>query len=115
MKTTWILAGILSLALCPYTAHGQSLEDNFKAGFAALSEKRFADAEKLFSAALKEAETRKLEDRTMQLILFGLAGANRYQQKYDEAERYYQRLLSLMGKSSEMKLARSKLRGIRRG
>ncbi len=49
----WGLVGLLFLVLCP-AVYGQSLQENLKAGRDALDQKRFADAEKSLTAALKQ-------------------------------------------------------------
>jgi tetratricopeptide (TPR) repeat protein len=95
----WGPVGLLCLVLCP-TVYAQSLQENLKAGRDALDQKRFADAEKSLTAALKQAEVEKPENTT-QRILYFLAGAYRGQQKYAEAEQCFARALSIMEKTPE--------------
>src|SRR5215213_10103406 len=95
-----VLIAILFLIICPIIGSAQSLNDKVNAGLDALQQGRPSDAQKILTAALKEAEARELQDETMLSILDGLGAAYLNQNKAVDAEQYFRRGLSIREKVS---------------
>ena len=95
-KKHWQLVAALYLAFL-FTAACQRTrwESNNAAGVKAFQQGRYADAEKLFLAALKEAEGFGPDDPRLAMSLNNLAGLYDNQGKYAEAEPLYKRLLAI--------------------
>jgi tetratricopeptide (TPR) repeat protein len=68
-------------------------EKHQDSGWAAFKEKNYAEAEKQFLDALKEAERFPNDDPRLRLTLNNLAETYRDQAKYSEAEPFYKRVL----------------------
>lgn len=65
------------------------------AGWTAFKEKKYAEAEKQFRQALKEAEKFPQDDPRLHLTLNSFAETYRVQAKYTEAEPFYKWLLAM--------------------
>ncbi len=100
-KTGLLLAGVLCLALLPPTTHAQDTkwEKSNAAGIRAFGQGRYAKAEKLLKAALKEAENFGEQDQRFTTSLNNLAALYRTQGKYAEAEPLYKRALFVLTKA----------------
>ncbi|MEE8199617.1 MAG: tetratricopeptide repeat protein, partial [Candidatus Acidoferrales bacterium] len=98
--TRWLLVGLLCLALWT-TAHAQQTqwEKLIGGGMEAYERGRYAEAEKLWLAALKEAETFGGEDPRLATSLNNLAAIYDEQGKYAQAEPLYQRALAIREKT----------------
>ena len=99
-KTRRLLLGTLALsvlALAVQTALAQDTrwENATTAGMKAYQEGRYAEAEQLLTAALKEAEKFGKQDPRLATILNSLALLYSKQGKYTEAEPLYQRALAI--------------------
>lgn len=91
------LAGLLLIGVFTAVAVGQeSLRRSYNdGGYKAGQEGRYAEAEKLFRTAIREAETANVQDATLAISLNGLAGSLQDQGKYADAEPIYKRALQL--------------------
>src|SRR5262249_30679802 len=67
-----------------------------RGGFKALSEAKYADAERLFRRAIREAEAEGVEDAFYAASLIGLGRMLEEQGQYAEAEPYFRRSLQVM-------------------
>ena len=95
-KKHWQLVAALCLGFL-FTAACQRTrwESNNAAGVKAFQQGRYADAEKLFLAALEEAEGFGPDDPRLATSLNNLAGLYDNQGKYAEAEPLYKRSLAI--------------------
>ncbi len=96
-KKHWQLVGVFCLVFV-FTAACQSngWKSNNAAGIKALQQGRYADAEKLFLAALEEAKGFGPQDPRLATSLNNLAGLYQSQGKYAEAESLFKRSLPIM-------------------
>ncbi len=87
-KTKWLLVGLVCLALWPAHAFAQGGQWNTlnAAGIEAYQRGDYAEAEKQWSAALKEAEGFGPQDPRLATSLKDLAGLYHDQGRYAEAE-----------------------------
>ena len=70
-------------------------EEHHQAGLTAYIEKNYSEAEKQFKAALTEAEQLSPDDWRLIQTLSNLAEVYRFQSKYSQATRYFQRLVEI--------------------
>ena len=70
-------------------------EGHHQAGLAAYKEKNYSEAEKQFKAALTEAEKFSTDDWRLIQTLSNMAEVFRFQSKYSQATRYFQRLVEI--------------------
>jgi len=96
-KTRWLLVGVLCLTLWPVAASAQETrwETLMAEAVKAYQQADYAEAEKLFLAALKEAEKFGEQDPRFAASLNNLAELYRAQGKYTEAEPLLQRALAI--------------------
>src|SRR5215472_15865496 len=96
--TAWLL---WILAFCPVLAVAQpkTWEDYIAAGKSAYQQGRYTEAEKLFEAALKEAEGFGPQDLDVATSLNNLAVLYSAQGKYVEAEPLFKRALAIQEKA----------------
>ncbi len=101
-KTRWLLVGLLCLGLWPMVAASAQetrwysiMDDASKAYHQA----DYAQAEKLYLAALKEAEKFGNQDLRLALSLNNLARLYKTQGNYAQAEPLYQRALAITEKA----------------
>ena len=97
-KTAWLLLAILCLASFA-VAQDTAWEKYMKAGMEAYQQGQYAEAEKQFSAALKEAEKFGEQDPRVGSSLNNLAALYQVQGKYGEAEPLYRRSLAIREKA----------------
>ncbi len=98
-KTRWLLVGLLCLGLWPMVAASaqETRWDSIMADAAkAHQQADYAQAEKLFLAALKEAEKFGEQDPRFAASLNNLAELYRAQGKYAQAEPLFQRALIVL-------------------
>ena len=100
-KTRWLVVGVLCVALWTAAASAQQTrwEKLTDAGVKAYQEGRYAEAEKLLSDALKEAEKLGPNDPRLAASLNNLAAIYDAQGKYAEAEPLYKRSLAIREKA----------------
>ncbi len=99
--TRWLLVGLLCLGLCPMVAASaqQTRWDSIMAdAVKAYQQADYAQAEKLFLAALKEAEKFGEQDARLATSLNNLAFLYDAQGKYAQAEPLYRRALAIAEK-----------------
>ena len=97
-KTAWLLLGILclaSLAMAQDTGWAKYMD----AAKAAFDRGQYAEAEKQFKAALKEAEKFGEEDPRLGISLSRLGNVYRAEKRYAEAEPLYRRALAILEKA----------------
>ena len=95
-----LLIGLLFLAfLLPAACQSNSWKSNNAAGSKALQQGRYADAEKLFLAALEEAKEFGPQDQRLATSLNNLASVYQAQGKYAEAEPLFKRALAIWEKA----------------
>jgi tetratricopeptide (TPR) repeat protein len=96
-KTRWLLAGVLSLLLWPASAAAQrtSWKEYMEAAGNAYQQADYVEAEKLFKAALREAEKFGEQDPRFATSLNNLAALYQARGKYVEAEPLYKRSLAI--------------------
>ncbi len=96
-ETRWLLTGVFCLALWATAASAQDTQwkKSNDAGLMAYQQGRYAEAEKLFLAALKEAEKFGEQDPRYATSLNNLAALYDTQGKYAQAEPLYQRALAI--------------------
>ena len=97
-KTAWLLLGILCLASFAM-AQDTAWQKYMKAGEEAYERGRYAEAEKLFLAALREAEKSGRQDPRLAASLNNLAEVYRAQGKYAEVGALLQRSLAIAEKA----------------
>ncbi len=98
--TRWLLAGLLCLALWTTALAQQTQWEKLNgAGMEAYERGRYAEAEKLWLAALKEAETFGGEHTRLATSLNNLAELYRAQGKYAQAEPLLRRALAIKEKA----------------
>ena len=99
-KKHWQLVAALCLAFL-FTAACQRTrwESNSAAGVKAFHQGRYADAEKLFLAALEEAEGFGPDDPRLATSVNNLAGLYQAQGKYVKAVRFYKDSLAILEKA----------------
>ena len=100
--TRWLLVGLLCLGLWPMVAASaqETRWDSIMAdAVKAYQQADYAQAEKLFLAALKEAEQFGEQDPRFAASLNNLAELYRAQGKYAQAEPLYQRALAIWEKA----------------
>ena len=100
--TRWLLVGLLCLGLWPMVAASaqETRWDSIMAdAVKAYQQADYAQAEKLFLAALKEAEQFGEQDPRFAASLNNLAELYRAQGKYAQAEPLYQRALAIREKA----------------
>ena len=99
-KPFWLVAPLcvvlVSTQACTYSTSWQRSNE---AGVEAYQQGHYAEAEKYYLAALKEAETFGPEDPRLPTRLNNLAELYRTQGKYAEAEPLYQRALAIWEKA----------------
>ncbi len=97
-KLKWLLAGLLCLALWPAHPFAQTgqWEKYMAAADAAYQTGNFAEAEKQFGAALKEAVRFGPKDTRLATSLNNLAFIYKVQGKYADAEPLYERSLAIV-------------------
>ena len=101
IKARWLLIVVISVVFVSTQASAQGtlwrkyMEDGTKA----YQQRRYADAEKSFQSALKEAEGFGQEDLRLALTLNNLAFLYQAQGKYAEAEPLYKRSLAIWEKA----------------
>ena len=95
------LEGILCLSFLSVTAAVQEVpwEQYMAAALEAYKQADFAEAERFYLAALKEAEHFGDEDTRLATSLNNLASVYLLQEKYDQAERLYKRTLAIWEKA----------------
>ncbi len=100
-KTKWLLVGLVCLALWPVHAFAQGGQWNTlnAAGIEAYQRGDYAEAEKQWSAALKEAEGFGPQDPRLATSLNDLAGLYHDQGRYAEAEPLYKRSQAIWEKT----------------
>ncbi len=100
-KTKWLLVGLVCLALWPaYTsAQGGLWQTYIAAGAKAYQQGDYAQAEKQWSAALKEAEGFGPQDPRLATSLDRLATLYQAKGSYTEAEPLFQRALAIVEKA----------------
>ncbi len=101
-KTRWLLAGLvcLTLAAAAYTlVRGGHWETLNATGIEAYERGDYSEAEKQWSAALKEADEFGAEDPRLATSLNNLADLYRLQGRYAEAEPLYKRSLEILEKA----------------
>ena len=100
-KTTWLLAGLLCLALWLAYAWGQGghWQSYMDAALAAHVDGDYAEAQKPFEAAVKSAESFGPEDPRLATSHNGLAEVYRAQGRYAEAESHHKRALAIREKT----------------
>ncbi len=101
-KTRWLLVGLLCLGLWPMVAASaqETRWDSIMADAAkAYQQADYAEAEKLFLAALKEAEKFGEQDPRLATSLNNLALLYDAQGKYAQAEPLYRRALAIREKA----------------
>ncbi len=100
-KTKWLLVGLVCLALWPVHASAQGGQWNTlnAAGIEAYQRGDYAEAEKQWSAALKEAEGFGPQDPRLATSLNDLAGLYHDQGRYAEAEPLYKRSQAIWEKT----------------
>ncbi len=100
-KTKWLLVGLVCLALWPVHAFAQGGQWNTlnAAGIEAYQRGDYAEAEKQWSAALKEAEGFGPQDPRLATSLNNLAIIYNEQGRYAEAEPLYKRALAIWEKA----------------
>ena len=96
-KTGWLLLGILCLASFA-VAQDTAWEKYNKAGMKAYRQGQYAEAEKQWVSALKEAETFGPQDPRLATSLNNLAALYKAQGKYAEAEPLHLRALAIREK-----------------
>ncbi len=96
-NTRWLLAGLACLALwpAPGLAQGGSWESYIAAGQEAYQRADYAEADKQFMAALKQAEGFGPQDPRLATSLNGLAALYRSLGRYAEAEPLHKRALAI--------------------
>ncbi|MFQ5929483.1 MAG: tetratricopeptide repeat protein, partial [Acidobacteriota bacterium] len=94
-KASWLLGVVVCLALWGGVAWAQEKgwESAIAAGKSALRAGQYAEAEKMFLAALEEAEKLGSEDPRLAMSLENLANLYRVRGRYAAAEPLYRRLL----------------------
>ncbi len=100
--TRWLLVGLLCLGLWPMVAASaqETRWDSIMDGAVeAYQQADYAQAEKLFLAALKEAEKFGDQDPRLAASLNNLAELYRAQGKYTQAEPLYRRALAIWEKT----------------
>jgi len=100
-KTTWLLAGLLWLALgagCT-TPQGGLWQDAVDAADEAYTQGNYAEAEKNFRKAVNRAEAFEPEDLRLAQSLNGLAETFLAQGRYTEAEPLHKRALAIREKA----------------
>ena len=97
LRINWAMVGMLCLALgsASYSQPILLWETYNDAGIEAYKQGRYAEAEKLWLAALKEAEKFGPQDPRLATSLNNLAELYRAQGKYAEAEPLYKRALEI--------------------
>ena len=99
--TRWLLVGLLCLALWTTALAQQTQWEKLNgAGMEAYERGRYAEAEKLWLAALKEAETFGGEHPRLATSLNNLAELYRAQGRYAQAEPLHQRALAIREKAA---------------
>ena len=100
-RSRWWLVTILWVVLVSpqASAQGTAWERHMAAGVKAYQQGRYADAEKSFQAAVKEAEGFEPQDPRLATSLNNLAELYRYQGQYAKAESLYKRALSIWEKA----------------
>ncbi len=101
-KSRWLLAGLLCLGLWPMVAASaqETRWDSIMAdAVKAYQQADYGEAEKLFLAALKEAEKFGEQDPRLATSLNNLALLYQAQGKYAQAEPLYQRALAIREKA----------------
>ena len=100
-KTKWLLVGLVCLALWPAhaSAQGDPWQSYMDAGVEAYQQGNYPEAEKLFAAALKEAEWFGPQDPRLATSLNNLAELYRVQGRYAEAEPLHKRALAIAEKA----------------
>ena len=101
-KTRWLLVGVLCLGLCPMVAASaqETRWDSIMDGAVeAYQQADYAQAEKLFLAALKEAEKFGEQDPRFATSLNNLAELYLAQGKSEQAEPLYRRALAIREKA----------------
>ncbi len=100
-KANWLLVGLVFLALWPAHAPGQGgqWESYITAGQQAYQQADYAEAEKQFEAALKEAEAFGPDDVRLATSLDNLATIYRAQGKFGKAEPLAKRALAIVEKA----------------
>ena len=100
-KTRWLLVGVLCLAfwLAGCSNEEKRWEGLIADGETAYQAGRYAEAEKLFLAALKEAEEFGEQDPRLATSLNNLAELYYARGKYTEAEPLFQRALAILEKA----------------
>ena len=93
-KIAWLLLGILCLASCS-VLRGRRWDKYAEAGEKAYEQGEYAEAEKQFTAALKEAENFGEQDPRLATSLNNLALSIHDQGKYAEAEPLYKRAIAI--------------------
>ena len=97
-RIAWLLLGILCLASCS-VLRGRRWDKYIDAGGKAYEQGKYAEAEKQFTAALKEAENFGEQDPRLATSLNNLALVYHDQGKYAEAEPLYRRSLAIKEKA----------------
>ncbi len=102
-NTRWLLAGLACLALWPVPglAQGGSWESYIAAGQEAYRRADYAEADKQFMAALKQAERFGPQDARLATSLNGLASLYRSLGRYADAVTYYQRAYVISAKHAK--------------
>ncbi len=100
-KMSWLLVGLLCLALLPVQAHAQqtSWEQHMRAGVTAYQQGKYAEAEQHWKAGLEAAEALGTQDPRYATSLNNLALLNKAQGRYTEAEPLYKRALAIREES----------------
>ncbi len=100
-KANWLLVGLVCLALWPAhgLAQGGQWESYITAGQQAYQQADYAEAEKQFEAALKEAEAFGPDDVRLATSFDNLATIYRAQGKFGKAEPLAKRALAIVEKA----------------
>ncbi len=100
-RSRWWLVTLLWVVLVspPASAQGTAWERHMAAGVKAYRQGRYADAEKPFQAAVKEAEGFEPQDPRLAMSLNNLAVLYRHQGQYAKAESLYKRALVIREKA----------------
>ena len=98
-----IQGAVLAFLIVVVTAHMSIAQEaapktSYERGWKAIRDQRYAEAERLFRVAVKEAESTEEEDVTLAKSLYGLASSLTEQRKYSEAEPLLKRALTLYTK-----------------
>lgn len=96
-RSLWLFAGILLPLICASVSLANDIlwESYIEAGKKSFQQSRYAAAEELFSAALKEAENLGSNNPRIATSLHSLAVVYQYEGKYDQALKLYRRALEI--------------------